>query len=116
VNTKGQLCTITLIQSVFKGLAVERVQLRGRTGMKTTSSRERVSLSASPFIYARACIVNDVNVLQLIVLRAARVAYSLCDGSIGNGRLGTALDVGGRRRSGIRSEGCSQKHCAGKEV
>jgi len=35
--------------------------------------------------------------MQLIVLRAARVACSLCDGNIGKGRLGTALEVGGRR-------------------
>jgi hypothetical protein len=102
---------------VFKGLAVERVQLRGRTGTKTTGSSSRACVAISKPVYIRACLLgNDVNVMQLIVLQAARVSYSLRDGHRGKGRLGTALEVGGTRRTGIRNEGCSQKHCGGKAV
>ena len=78
--------------------------------------QQRAWVAISKPVYIRACLlVSSVGLMQLIVLRAARVAYSLCDGNTGKGRLGTALEVGGRRRTGIRSEGCSQKHCGGEK-
>ena len=52
--------------------------------------------------------------MQLVVLRTARVAYSLRFGDIGKGRLGARLKQAEDERTGIKREGRSQKHCGWK--
>jgi hypothetical protein len=83
--------------------------------MKTTDSRARVAISKP--VYLRAwLLINDVNLMQLIVLCAARVAYSLCYWSIDAGRLGKACDVERRREErndgrGVQSVALRGKFC-----
>jgi hypothetical protein len=77
--------------------------------METTDRQQRACVAISKPVYIRACLfVNHVNLMQLIV------AYSLCGGNRGKGRAWHSVGSRRKKRTGIRSGGCSQKHCGAK--